>query len=121
MTQVSSPSTGGLPRGRGRRLGSLGAVALVVAMGAAIAGGIAVTTDDAPAVAPAVTESESAFSYPITVDDLVNHGIISAPHARAQSDAAGLQYPVTVEDLVKNGIIQAPFGPAAAEPQSGPR
>lgn len=49
MTHVDTPNVGALPRQRNPKLGSIGAIALVIAVGAGIAGGIAVTTDEAPA------------------------------------------------------------------------
>lgn len=49
MTHVSTPNVGGLPRQRSWSPGSIGAIALVIAVGAVIAGGIAFTTDEAPA------------------------------------------------------------------------
>lgn len=53
MTHVSTPNAGTLPRQRTRRLGSLGAAALVIAVGASIAFGISVATDEAVPASPA--------------------------------------------------------------------
>ena len=62
MTYVSTPNSGALPRRRVFQPGSFGAVALVVAIGAGIAGGIAVSNDGAQTaqtiVSPLLTENQ---------------------------------------------------------------
>lgn len=60
MTYVSTPNSGALPRRRVSKPGSFGAIALVVAMGAAIAGGIAITNDEAQ---PAASVSSSGDTF----------------------------------------------------------
>lgn len=62
MTTVSTPNTGALPRRRVFKPGSLGAIALVVAVGAAIAGGIAVNNDEAAPAVATVTPSADTFT-----------------------------------------------------------
>lgn len=62
MTSVSTPNTGALPRRRVFQPGSFGAIALVVAVGAAIAGGIVVTNDEAVPAAATVTPSANTFT-----------------------------------------------------------
>lgn len=62
MTTVSTPNTGALPRRRVFDPGSLGAIALVVAVGAAIAGGIIVTNDEAQPATATVTPSADTFT-----------------------------------------------------------
>lgn len=71
MTHVSTPNVGALPRQRTPKLGSIGAIALVVAVGAAIAGGIAVTTDEAPAaneVGNTFTQQREGQANPVPAD-----------------------------------------------------
>lgn len=62
MTYVSTPDSGALPRRRVFKPGSLGAITLVVVMGAAIAGGIAVSNDEAQPAAATVSPSGETFT-----------------------------------------------------------
>lgn len=62
MTYVSTPNSGTLPRRRVFQPGSFGAIALVVAIGAAIAGGIAVSNDDAQPATVTVSPSGDTFT-----------------------------------------------------------
>lgn len=63
MTSVNAPNTGTLRRRRVFQPGSLGAIALVVAVGAAIASGIAITDDDAAPAPATVTVTPSANTF----------------------------------------------------------
>jgi hypothetical protein len=60
VTYVSTPNSGALPRRRVFKPGSFGAIALVVAMGAAIAGGIAISNDETQ---PAASVSSSGETF----------------------------------------------------------
>jgi hypothetical protein len=62
VTYVSTPDSGALPRRRVFKPGSLGAITLVVVMGAAIAGGIAVSNDEAQPAAATVSPSGETFT-----------------------------------------------------------
>ena len=62
MTYVSTPRSGAVPRRRVFRPGSFGAIALVIGVGAAIAGGIAVTSDEAQPASATVSTSGDTFT-----------------------------------------------------------
>lgn len=62
MTTVSMPNSGARPRRRAFDPGSLGGVALVLAVWAAIAGGIIIANDDAPTATATVTPSADTFT-----------------------------------------------------------
>lgn len=116
MTHVSTPTPGALPRQRTRKRGSMiGAAALVIATGAAIAVGIAVSTDEAPAVntsANTFTQAREAQPGPRQLDS-ADRALLNRAGASQTAQANAWPYPVTVEDLVKNGYI-----PGAAEGSS---
>ena len=71
MTHVSTPNVGTLPRQRTHRLRNLGALALVIAMGASIAFGISVATNEAVPASPSgntFTAQREGQTPPATVN-----------------------------------------------------
>lgn len=62
MTYVSTPRSGALPRRRVFKPGSFGAIAIVIGMGAAIAGGIAISNDDTQPAPASVSTSGDTFT-----------------------------------------------------------
>lgn len=100
MTTVSTPRSGALPRQRARNLGSVGAIVFVLVAGAAVALGIAVSSDDAPTPAhPAgrtSTEVSDVRGEPAPVDS-ADKGYVIAGTELAQRE--------TIERAVARGLI----------------
>lgn len=100
MTHVSTPNVGALPKQRTRRPGSIGAIALVIAVGAAIAGGIAVTTDEAPAT-PVVSHTST---------ELLERQAKSGPAMSSEQ---------TAEEALRNAVNQGQVPVQALQSTSG--
>jgi hypothetical protein len=110
MTQVTA-TTGALPRQGSRKPGSIiGAVVLVVGAGAAIATGIAVTSDDV--AQPSGNTFAQAREAQVQALPRPQGGIDSADRAHlnriamgAAAAAGGWAYPTTMDGLVNSGLV----------------
>lgn len=101
MTHVSRPNVGTLPRQRTHRLRNLGAFALVIAIGASIAFGISVATNDAVPASPSgntFTAQREGQTPPATVNQ-ADRSYLNYGSARSLDEA--------MKQAVKQGQIPA--------------
>lgn len=108
MTHVSTPNARALPRQRSSRFGSIGAIVLVIGMGAAIAGAIAVTTDEAPAANTAT----NAFTQ-------VREQANPAPANTADQGFMSLGAEKAAEEALKQAVKQGQVPAQALQSTSG--
>ena len=118
MTHVSTPDAGALPRQRTRKRGSLGAIAVVIALGAAIGWGITVTGDE-----PA-TVNQSANTFTAQREGQVNPPTVNGADRGYLGFGAEQSMGEALKHAVKQGQIPAqafqPFSGYAEQP-AGPR